>query len=80
VYKLKPEEIIEKMERLESEGAKINDKSGMIHNIQLWLLDVMLERFEDADGRGFYDEETDFNTAWDNLCDELAEILKENKP
>jgi hypothetical protein len=77
---LTPEEILQKIEQLKSEGAKINDKSGMIHKIQLWMLDVMLERFEDADGRGFYDEETDFDVAWDNLCDELAEILKENKP
>ncbi len=77
---LNEEEILEKIEALEEKGVKINDKSEMIPKIQLWMLNVMLERFEDADGRGFYDEESDFDAAWDNLCDELAEILRENKP
>ena len=77
---MKKEEILEKIEALKQKGVEINDKSKMIPTIQLWMLNVMLERFEDADGRGFYDEESDFDAAWGNLCDELAEILRENKP
>jgi len=77
---MNPKEIQKKIERLTAKGVKINDRAGMIQKIQLWMLQVMLDRFEDADGRGFYDEETDFDVAWDNLCDELAELIKDNKP
>lgn len=77
---MKREDLILKLKRLESDGAKIDDHSGMIFENQKWLLKVMLERLADGHGHQFYDEETDFASAWNNLCDELAEVLKENKP
>jgi hypothetical protein len=41
---------------------------------KLGMLNIMVLRFEDDNGRGFYDDESDFDIVYDNLVDEILEM------